>query len=304
LMEELKAMFRVCAHIKKDGVRCNSPAMKGMNFCYQHIGGNIRELTRARSIYSGPKLDLLYPGFRQAIQHNLHVVAQAINDGHIDLQTANTYNRIYSACERNLRRFEDLYQEDAEAELAPIPDETDFPYTAPTQSEGGPLNPSFGLSGEQAADENLGAPFKRSLSGDDNAGAPSLRAVCERVGEQDASPHIPEGGPLKPAVGLSGEQKQPSHAGAPQPALSSTKSLEETWEASNQQPTTPTESTTPEQQPTFDTKKIDFKKYNSRFDVLERLYSSKPDYIDRLRGAILQIHKEEEQAWRAAGCPS
>ena len=99
---------------------------------------------------------------------------------------------------------------------------------------------------------------------------------------------------------MSGEQKQPSHAGAPQPALSSTKSLEETWEASNQQPSAPTQSTTPEQQPTFDTKKIDFKKYNSRFDVLERLYSSEPDYIDRLRGAILQIHKEEEQAWRAA----
>lgn len=235
-MEELKAMFRVCAHIKKDKKRCNSPAMKGMNFCYQHIGGNIRELTRARSIYSGPKLDLLYPGFRQAIQHNLHVVAQAINDGHIDLQTANTYNRIYSACERNLRRFEDLYQEDPEAELAPIPNETDLPYTAPTQSEGGPL---------------------------------------------------------KPAVGLSEEQKQPSHAGAP--------CLEETWEeASNQQPSAPTESTTPEQPPTFDTKKIDFKKYNSRFDVLERLYSNEPDYIDRLRGAILQIHKEEEQAWRAA----
>src|SRR5690348_10513080 len=186
-MEELKAMFRVCAHIKKDKKRCNSPAMKGMNFCYQHIGGNIRELTRARSIYSGPKLDLLYPGFRQAIQHNLHVVAQAINDGHIDLQTANTYNRIYSACERNLRRFETLYQNNSpDSELAPIPDETDFPYTAPTQSEGGPL---------------------------------------------------------KPAVGLSGEQKQPFHAGAPQPALSSSKGLDETWEeVSNRPDAAPTES--------------------------------------------------------------
>ena len=172
-MEELKAMFRVCAHIKKDGVRCNSPAMKGMNFCYQHIGGNVRELTRARSIYNGPKLDFVYPGCRQAIQHDFFVIAQAMNDGKIDLQTANTYNRIYSACERNLRRFEDLYQKDAEAEFAPLPEApgsetspTDaIPLSAdviplstdviplppadviPTENLGGPLKPGFGLSG-------------------------------------------------------------------------------------------------------------------------------------------------------------
>jgi len=265
-MEELKAMFRVCAHIKKDKKRCNSPAMKGMNFCYQHIGGNIRELTRARSIYSGPKLDLLYPGFRQAIQHNLHVVAQAINDGHIDLQTANTYNRIYSACERNLRRFEDLYQKDAEAELAPIPDETPEPEPSPTDV----IHPTTDvILSEVDADRR---------QPNDNLGAPSFRGVCERVGEENL--------------------------GTPQPALSSPKGPEESREEmSNQQPSAPTEPTVQEQQPTFDTKKIDFKKYNSRFDVLERLYSNEPDYIDRLRGAILQIHQEEEQAWRAAACP-
>ena len=167
-MEELKAMFRVCAHIKKDGVRCNSPAMKGMNFCYQHIGGNVRELTRARSIYNGPKLDFVYPGCRQDIQHNFFVIAQAMNDGKIDLQTANTYNRIYSACERNLRRFEDLYEKDAERELAPLPEAPEsetsptdvIPLSAdviplppadviPTENLGGPLKPGFGLSGEQ-----------------------------------------------------------------------------------------------------------------------------------------------------------
>ena len=62
-MEELKAMFRVCAHIKKkDGIRCNSPAMKGMNFCYQHIGGNIRELTRAHITYAGCHVSILRHG--------------------------------------------------------------------------------------------------------------------------------------------------------------------------------------------------------------------------------------------------
>ena len=112
----------------------------------------------------------------------------------------------------------------------------------------------------------------------DNLGAPSFRGVCERVGEENL--------------------------GTPQPALSSPKGPEESREEmSNQQPSAPTESTTPEQPPTFDIQKIDFKKYDPRLKELERLYSNDPDYYDRLCAAIRQIHQEEEQAWRAAGCP-
>ena len=268
-MEELKAMFRVCAHIKKDGVRCNSPAMKGMNFCYQHIGGNVRELTRARSIYNGPKLDFVYPGCRQAIQHDFFVIAQAMNDGKIDLQTANTYNRIYSACERNLRRFETLYQKDAEAEFAPLPEapgsetsSTDvIPLSTdviplppadviPTDNLGGPLKPGFGLSGENVGAPHLEEMWEQTLEPNENAGAPFKRS-------------------------LSGEQEQPS--------------------PTNVTPTEPT--------PTFDIQTIDYKKYDPRFKELERLHSTDPDYIDHLRAAIRQIQEEEEQAWRAAGCP-
>jgi hypothetical protein len=136
-MEELKAMFRVCAHIKKDGIRCGSPALKGGNFCFQHIGGSIRELTRARSTYAGPRLDFLYPGTRQAIQHNLFVVAQALNDGRLDLSMANTYNRIFATCERNLRRFEAQFQKPGpEAELEPVPDESSNPEDAKQAMEG------------------------------------------------------------------------------------------------------------------------------------------------------------------------
>ena len=123
-MEELKAMFRVCVHIKKDGIRCNSPALKGGNFCFQHIGGSIRELTRARSTYNGRQLDFLYPGTRQAIQHNLFVVAQAMNDGNLELATANTYNRLFSTCERNLRRWEMQQKKSGpEPELLEVPDD-------------------------------------------------------------------------------------------------------------------------------------------------------------------------------------
>jgi hypothetical protein len=123
-MEELKAMFRVCAHTKSDGNRCGSPALRGGNFCFQHIGGSIRALTRARSTYIGPKLDFLYPGDRQSIQHNLFVVAQAMNDGKLDLPTADTYKRIFASCERNLRGWEAQQRKPGpEKELSPLPDE-------------------------------------------------------------------------------------------------------------------------------------------------------------------------------------
>lgn len=136
-MEELKAMFRVCAAKKKDGTRCNSPALKGGNFCFQHIGGSLREHTRARSIYNGPLLDFLYPGTRQSIQHNFFVVAQAMNDGKLDLATARAFNRIFSACEQNLQRFEALYQKpNPEPELLEVPDEVPVvPIEEPSNSK-------------------------------------------------------------------------------------------------------------------------------------------------------------------------
>src|SRR5690348_13281597 len=338
-MEELKAMFRVCAHIKKDGVRCNSPAMKGMNFCYQHIGGKIRELTRARSIYSGPKLDFVYPGCRQAIQHNFFVIAQAMNDGKIDLQTACAYNRIYSACERNLRRFETLYQKDAEAELAPLPDEAPGSETSPTDVI--PLPPIDIVP----TNKNAGASFKRSLSGE-NVGAPqpalSLPKGLEEMWEQAPGQHQPtnaiptetRGGPLKPGFGLSGEHKTPTdviptevtavnevegsavsqpsdNLGAPfKRSLSGEEKPDRfvSGHGFSHAETSPEKSgaSAPEGSsepaaPPFDILTIDSKKYDARLKELERLYSGCPDYYDRVRAGIRQFHEEEEQAWRAAG---
>ena len=74
------------------------------------------------------------------------------------------------------------------------------------------------------------------------------------------------------------------------------------WEQAPEQHQ-PTNVTPTEPTPTFDIQTIDYKKYDPRFKELERLHSSDPDYIDHLRAAIRQIQEEEEQAWRAAGCP-
>src|SRR5579875_3695672 len=122
--QDLKAMFRVCMHIKSNGERCQSPAMTGGNFCFQHIGGRLGSLTRAKSTYAAnAKLKLVYPANREAIQHNLFVVAQAFSEGKIDIATANTYNRLFRTCEVNLRRWEKANGNDPEKRMSPLPDE-------------------------------------------------------------------------------------------------------------------------------------------------------------------------------------
>jgi hypothetical protein len=122
-MEQPAAMFPLCTQIKSDGTRCGSPALKGMNLCFQHIGGNTSALTRARATSgANAKLKFVYPGDREAIQHNLFLVAQALSDGKIDTAMANTYNRIFRTCELNLRRWETAKQNE-DKRMFPLPDE-------------------------------------------------------------------------------------------------------------------------------------------------------------------------------------
>jgi hypothetical protein len=126
LEQPTAAMFPLCSLIKSNGNRCGSPALKGTNFCFQHIGGNISGLTRARATSgANAKLKFVYPGDREAIQHNLFQIAQALSDGSIDIAMANAYNRLFRTCEVNLRRWETAKQtpSDSEKRMLPLPDE-------------------------------------------------------------------------------------------------------------------------------------------------------------------------------------
>ena len=108
-MEELKAMYPVCTLIKSDGTRCGSPAVTGTNFCFHHIGGRLpksRTEIRPETAVQSTPLKFVYPDSYAAIQHNLFLVVQALDEGKIDNRTANTYNRLFRACELNLRKCE------------------------------------------------------------------------------------------------------------------------------------------------------------------------------------------------------
>src|SRR6185437_4967633 len=120
MVDELTAMFRVCMHIKGSGDRCNSPAMKGMNFCYHHIGGKVASLVREGATYdASAQLDFDYPADRESIQQNMFLVAQALREGKIDNPTANTYIRIFRACEQNLHRWEKKQKTTGKTKMPP-----------------------------------------------------------------------------------------------------------------------------------------------------------------------------------------
>ena len=108
-MEELKAMYPVCTLIKSDGTRCGSPAVTGTNFCFHHIGGRLpkpKTEIRTETPLDSTPLKFVYPDSYAAIQHNLFLVVEALDEGKIDNRTANTYNRLFRACELNLRKCE------------------------------------------------------------------------------------------------------------------------------------------------------------------------------------------------------
>ena len=105
------AVFPLCSHIKSNGDQCASPALHGMRFCFQHLGGTTSSLLRARSTtVNNADLHLAYPADRESIQYNLDLVAQALAEGRIDTSIANTYNRIYRTCEQNLHRWEKAHK--------------------------------------------------------------------------------------------------------------------------------------------------------------------------------------------------
>jgi hypothetical protein len=105
------AVFPLCAHVKGDGEQCGSPALRGMRFCFQHLGGTTSSLLRARSTtVNNADLNLAYPADRESIQYNLALIAQALAEDRIDTSIANTYIRLYRVCEQNLHRWEKLHK--------------------------------------------------------------------------------------------------------------------------------------------------------------------------------------------------
>src|ERR1019366_3786963 len=77
--------FRTCDHLKEDGVYCNSPALRGRNYCYFHINIRGRRLNMARARALGPDqpVNLPFPEDMHAVQVSLGEVINRLANNQI-----------------------------------------------------------------------------------------------------------------------------------------------------------------------------------------------------------------------------
>lgn len=99
-------MIHLCRHIMPGGKLCEQAAVKDTMFCRHH--GTVKAALEREQAAPGPEvahtpLALVYPEDKAAIQLNLFLVLEALNQKRIDVRTANAMNRLLRSCEQNLR---------------------------------------------------------------------------------------------------------------------------------------------------------------------------------------------------------
>ena len=82
--------FATCDHLKEDGVYCDSPALRGQNFCYFHLDIRARRMQAAQARRRGEACRLHFPVLEDmhAVQVSLTLVLDALADDRIDHKRA------------------------------------------------------------------------------------------------------------------------------------------------------------------------------------------------------------------------
>ncbi len=84
-----------CEHIKMNGVRCGSPALKGKNLCYFHFRAADRHSKYIPFVEDG-----------NALQFALMQIIRGVMDDRIDLKKANTLLYALQIAASNLRQLQ------------------------------------------------------------------------------------------------------------------------------------------------------------------------------------------------------
>jgi len=92
-------MYRTCRHIKPNGLRCESPALKGTYFCYFH--SKLHSLGAERSDKFGPMRLPVAEG-PAAIQLSIAKITDALISGSIDPKRAGQLLYAMQIASRNL----------------------------------------------------------------------------------------------------------------------------------------------------------------------------------------------------------
>ncbi|MGE0406904.1 MAG: hypothetical protein AB7O65_11440 [Candidatus Korobacteraceae bacterium] len=77
--------MQLCAHIKTDGRRCGSPALRDRTLChFHHNYGQPRQLPRGKNRRSGPTIELPVLEDANSVQVALMQIMGGLIDGNID----------------------------------------------------------------------------------------------------------------------------------------------------------------------------------------------------------------------------
>ena len=82
--------YATCDHLKEDGVYCDSPALRGQNFCHFHLNLRARRMQAAQARRRGEACRLQFPVLEDmhAVQLSLTLVLDALADDRIDPKRA------------------------------------------------------------------------------------------------------------------------------------------------------------------------------------------------------------------------
>lgn len=132
----------ICTYIKTNGIRCGSPAVSETEYCHHHSA--IKTATRQAASKPRPgsggfaPIPFVFPEDRASMQINFYLLLQAFNQGQIDLKHFKSMMSMLKAMKANLGKTGSLIDQPSDQQSA----------INVQKSDGGPLKPASGLSGE------------------------------------------------------------------------------------------------------------------------------------------------------------
>jgi hypothetical protein len=103
-MSPLPSNIPQCRHVKTNGIRCGSPALRARNFCYFHHHAHQRPGRPAGAAASAAFIPLPILEDANAVQLALHRIAQAIAEDGIDPKRAALLLYAFQTASANLKR--------------------------------------------------------------------------------------------------------------------------------------------------------------------------------------------------------
>ena len=98
-------MVPLCKYILDGDQPCEQAAIKGGHYCRHHqVVRKSVAAAEAESELSHPSLPFVFPSNYACQLHNYFLVVEALNDGRVDLKTANMMHRLQKSCDASLKQ--------------------------------------------------------------------------------------------------------------------------------------------------------------------------------------------------------